>query len=211
MSEITLTAKKRDKSTKGKLHQLRREGKVPGVYYARGNEPILFYVSNIDLKPLIYTSETHIVNLKLDDEKSLQCIIKDTQFDPVSEKVLHIDFQGVTLGEELELQVPVVFFGQAKGIKEGGLLQQYLHKLTIGCLPRNIPEKIEVDITDLELGNSIYVKDISFENIRILNSEEAIVVSVLVPKVSEEEAETVAGEKAEEPEVISKGKSDKEE
>ena len=213
--EIVLNVKRRNVSTKGELNKLRREGFVPGVFYYKDVEGAqYFYLPFSSLKPLVYTTETHMVKLQFDDGAEYQAVMKEVQFDPVSEQVLHVDFQGVKFGETITVQVPVVHVGQAIGLKEGGLLTQFIHKLDVECLPRQIPEKLEVDITDMKIGDTLHVRDLSFENVKILNPEDSIIFTIVPPKgavVEEAEAEGEQEEESKEPEVISKGKSDKEE
>lgn len=214
MAEISLNAKKREISTKGTLNQLRKEGHIPCVYYSKGKDPISFTSTEIDLNPLVFTSDTNLIHLKIDDMEQLDCIIKDVQFDPVTDRIVHIDFMGITYGQLLQLQVPVAVVGTAEGVKQGGLLQHYMHKLEVECLPRHIPEHLEIDVTELNVGDTIHVRDLEYENIKILNAEDAAVVAVTVTRVTveEEEVEEEAVEaEAAEPEVIGKGKADEEE
>lgn len=210
MAEITIKAKKRDDFSKSVLNQLRKEDYVPGVYYSRGKDPISIAVQYKDLKPVIFTSETNIVSLVVEGEETRQSIIKAIQFDPVSDKVVHFDLLGLTVGESLQLQVPVVLKGTAIGIKDGGILQNPIHKLDVECLPRYIPEHIEIDITNLKFGEAISVADIKTDNFEILNPDETIIVSVVAPKAIEvEEPEEVdILDEDQEPEVIGKGKDD---
>ncbi len=213
MSEVNLPVKKRELSTKSANNKLRKNGNVPGIFYSKGTEPIPIYTAEGSLRPLVYTAETHIVNLKIDDGEEIKSILKSVDFDPVTDKIIHFDIQGIQLGQELELEVPVVLTGQAKGVKEGGVVQHHLHKLHVSCLPKYIPEHISIDISDLDVGDSIHVKDLKIENVRILNSENVIIVSVNIPRAVT--TETAAAETAQaeptEPEVISKGKAEKEE
>jgi large subunit ribosomal protein L25 len=213
MAEISLNAKKREVSTKGTLNQMRKEGMVPCVYYSKGKDTISFFAQEVELNPLVFTSDTNLVHLKIDDMEQLDCIIKDVQFDPVTDRIVHIDFMGITYGQVLQIQIPVSLVGSSEGVKQGGLLQHYLHKLDVECLPRHIPEHLEIDVTHLKVGDTIHVRDLDYENINILNSEDAAVVSVTVPKivVEEEEVEEEAVEaEAAEPEVIGKGKAEEE-
>ncbi|MBU1095582.1 MAG: 50S ribosomal protein L25 [Ignavibacteriae bacterium HGW-Ignavibacteriae-2] len=209
MAEKSLIANKREISTKGAINQMRKAGIVPGVYYAKGQEPIAFSVSEIALKPLIYTAETHIINLVVDDKEPVKGVVKAVQFDPVTDRVVHFDIQGVTMGESIGLQVPILIVGTAPGVKEGGLFQQYLHKLDVECLPRFIPENLEINISGLNLGDSIHVRDLSFENITIVNSEDTAVVAVETIRGGDIEEESDS-EEITEPEVIGKGKSEEE-
>jgi len=213
MAEISLAAKKREISTKSVVNKLRREGEIPGVYYLKGQDPISFSVEEIALNPLVFTSETNIINLIFDGEEPIRSIIKDIQFDPVTDKVVHIDFMGVTLGQELQIQIPTNFVGSPLGVKEGGLLQEYMHKLDVSCLPRHIPESLEIDISGLNIGDTIHIRELSFENIKLLQHEDVSVVGVIPQRVIEEptvEEEIGEIEETAEPEVIGKGKSEEE-
>ena len=210
MAEIVINAEKREISTKGYLNTLRKNSKVPGVYYTQQEEPLNIAISEYDINRLVYTTETHVVTLKIDDKEAGICVLKDVQFDPLTDKVIHFDFHGVTVGQEYELQVPVSLIGQAPGVREGGMLEQFLHKLDVACLPKHIPEQLEIDVSELHIGDSIHVKDLSYENIRILNPEEVIIATVSKTReamtVGEEEEE----EAATEPEVIGKGSDESE-
>lgn len=214
MAEKILKAKKREMGTKGAINQLRKDGFVPGVYYSKGKDQITFSVEEVVLNKLVFTSETNIIQLSIDDEESIGCIIKDVQFDPVTDKVVHIDMLGITLGQVMQVEIPINFIGSAIGVQEGGILQEQLHKLEIECLPRNIPQNLEVDVTELNIGDSIHVRELEYENVKILTNEEATVVSVAQPRLEEEEEEEVDvdvdADEVAEPEVISKGKTEEE-
>lgn len=210
MAEITLNASVRNTARKGDVKKLRRDGKVPGVFYHKSMEPQVIEVTEASLKPLVYTSEAHIVSLEIAGQENRSCILKDIQFDPVTERIVHFDLQGITKDEKLEMEVPVLFVGSAAGIKKGGVLQTSVHKLVIECLPADVPQHIEVDISNLDLGSSIHVEDIKTEKYTILNPEGTVVVSVVAPKVEKEPTPEEQAETAKEPEVISKGKAEKE-
>ncbi len=213
MLDVNITAEERKISTKGAVNQLRRDGKVPGVLYSKEMEPINFTVTEISLKPVVYTTEMHLVNLKIGDNKEVKSILKDVQFDPLTDRIMHIDFQAITVGQVLQLQVPVNFVGQAIGVKAGGSLQQTFNKLDIECLPKHIPESLEIDITNLEIGDVIKVADLSYENIKILNPEDTTIIAITAPRIEEEEetADILADEtESAEPEVITKGKAEEE-
>jgi large subunit ribosomal protein L25 len=214
MKEKVLEVRKREPMTKGELNRLRKTGYVPGVLYSKDLEtPLTFSVFETALNKYIYTSETHMILLKFDDNAEHNAIIKDVQFDPMTDKVIHVDLYAVKFGEVITVEVPVELTGSSIGVKEGGRLILSNHKLEIECLPREIPEKLEIDITELAIGDSVFVRDLSFDGVKILNPEDTLVVAVAVAhEVEEEEEEEVfSGEEAAEPEVISKGKSEEEE
>ncbi len=213
MAEVKLNAKKREVSTKGAINQSRKAGNVPGVFYIKGQEGIPIVVEENDINPLVFTSENHLIQLHIEGakEEMHESILKEIQFDPVTDKVVHFDLRGITRGEVIELEIPLSLHGTAIGVREGGVLQQVLHKLQIECLPSNIPEHLEFDVTNLKFGDAVTVADLNFENVKILNSEKSVVLSIVAPKVIEEEEtedELLAGDEAEEPEVIKKGKTD---
>jgi large subunit ribosomal protein L25 len=207
MEKVVIEAQKRIKIDKTSRSALRKEGKVPAVYYSKHHEPLPVQFSEKAIHPLVFTSKTSLITLNVDGKEELDCVIKDVQFDPVSEKIVHIDLLGLKKGEKFQIEVPVQLVGNAIGIKEGGILQHTLHKILIECLPADIPEQVEIDVTELKLGDAIHAGDLKFDNFVVLNSPESIIASVTHPKV-EKVAETevaVAGETAE-PEVIAKGK-----
>jgi len=211
MREITLEATIR-KELKKHTKSLRRTGIIPGVYYLHGEENISISVSEINLKPLIFTTETHVINLKLDDGKVKSCILRDIQFDPVTERPIHIDLQGLRENEEITLEVPLVLTGGIPaGVREGGILQQIIYTIKISCLPKFIPEQIEIDVANLKINNFVHVSDLSIPNVTILENPTSSIVGVVPPTVEKEPTPgEVVAEEAVEPEVIGKGKKPEE-
>jgi large subunit ribosomal protein L25 len=210
MEKVVLEAKKREQINKASRSALRRNGRVPAVFYSRHHEPLAIDLSERALHPLVFTSKTHLISLNLGEPEYMDCIIKDVQFDPVTEKIVHIDLLGLQKGEKIQIEVPVQLRGTPIGLKEGGVLQHTLHKIEIECLPAEIPEHLEIDVTNLKLGDSIHISDLKFENFDILNSEEVIVAAVTHPKVEKEET-PAEGVEVTEPEVIAKGKAEEKE
>lgn len=209
MEKVLLEARKRINTTKSSTKSLRREGKVPGIIYSKNLQPILIEVNEGAINPLVFTSKTHLISLDIKGDDKLDCIIKDIQFDPVSDKIVHFDLQEFNVKEKIQIEIPIQFIGSAIGVKEGGIVQQNLHKLDIECLPGDIPEAVTLDISNLKLGDSIHVSDIKLEGVELLNPEDTIVVSVSHPKVEKEAAPVESSEDENaEPEVISKGKSE---
>jgi len=207
MSEIVLNAELRESVGKHAKHA-RSRGNVPGVYYARGEQNIVIEVPQGSLHPLIHTSETHIIDLRLKDGTSKKCILRDVQFDPVSDHPVHFDLQGLKENEKLTIEVPVVLTGgTSKGVRDGGMLQHSIHKVRVSCLPRDIPEKIEVNVAALEINDSVHVRDLNLPDVTVLENADSAVVGVIPPVVVKEEVVEVAPEEAaKEPEVIGKGK-----
>ena len=211
MSEITIKAQRRTISTKGAVNQLRKNGSVPGIFYAKDVDPIPLAIPELSLKPIVYTSETHIVNLNIDETEEKKSILKNVEFDPITDRIIHFDLQGISLDQEIEIEVPVAFTGQAKGVKDGGVVQHSIHKITVLCLPGNIPDHINIDISDLGLGDSVHVGDLKYDNLKFLQNDDVIIVSVVVPRTAQEPAAGEAAETPAEPEVIGKSKTEEEE
>jgi len=215
METVTLEANERKDTTKASRNRLRREGRVPGVFYSRRSDPIPVDVLEKMIHPMVFTSKTHLISLKIEGHEELECIIKDIQFDPVTDEIIHFDLLGLTRGEMIQLEIPVQLLGNSIGVREGGLLQHLLHKVEVECLPRHIPEHIKIDISELAIGDSVHVSELSVENLTLLNPGDAIVVAVGHQKVQEEEVEVAEEigeeEEAAEPEVIGKGKPEEEE
>jgi large subunit ribosomal protein L25 len=215
MSEVTLTAEIRKEVGKHTKH-LRSQGKVPGIFYGHGQANIPITLPELQLRPLIKTSATHVINLALDDGSTRTCILRDVQFDPVTDKLVHFDLFGLKEDEAVTIQVPVVLKGTAQGVKDGGILQHILHTVRVSCLPKHIPDHIEIDITGLLMNRSVHVKDLSIPNVRILENENSAVVAVVPPTIIKEAeaaptAEAAAAVTPAEPEVIAKGKKVEEE
>lgn len=210
MEKVIIEAQKRNKIDKASRSALRKEGKVPAIFYSKHHEPMPVQVSERAIHPLVFTSKTHLITLNVEGHDELDCIIKDVQFDPTTEKIVHIDLLGLKKGEKIEIEVPVQLVGSAIGIKEGGILQHTLHKVQISCLPVDIPEHLEIDVTNLKLGQAIHISDLSYDNLTLLNNPESIIASVTHPKVEKEATAADGTAAAAEPEVITKGKTEKE-
>lgn len=210
MSEITLTAEIRKEIGK-QAHALRRSGKVPGIFYGHGQKNIPIALQEADLKPLYTTSATYVINLKLDDGSHHMCILRDVQLDPASERPLHFDLYGLSESEALTIEIPIKLIGGiSKGVREGGILQHIMHRLKVSCLPKHIPDHIEINVEELGLNKSIHVKDLTLPDVKILDSETSTIVAVVPPVVIKEpEPAAVVAPTVEapaEPEVIAKGK-----
>lgn len=212
MSEVVLNAEPRE--VKGKrVKHARKLGQIPGVFYAHGEQSLNIQVPKISLDPLIYTSETHIINLHLKDGSLKKCILRDVQFDPVSDRPIHFDLLGLQENEKLTIDVPIVLTGGTpKGVREGGMIQHIIHKLRVSCFPKDIPDKIEVDVGNLEINQSVHVNELTVPNVTVLDNPDNPVVSVVPPTVIKEPEPLVAAEEEmAEPEVVGKGKKEEEE
>ena len=208
MSEVTLNAEIRQVGGRSAANQLRRDGKVPGVYYLHNDQNIAIQVKALDMRPLVYTADTHIVNLQLNDGVARKCILREVQFDPVTDKIRHFDLMGLVLTQKIRMQVPVVLHGAAAGVRDGGVLNHILHKVEVECLASDLPEHIEVDISNMHIGDIITVSSIALENVTIFAEDDAPVVTVSHSRAGTETATESEEPAPTEPEVISRGKSD---
>jgi len=214
MSAVVIEAQKRDESGSSNARRYRREGKVPGVFYISGSEAVHLL---FDAKQLTYfLNHAHgLVDLEITGEKSaFKCVLKEVQYHPVNEEPLHVDFLGVKMGEKIQLAISLVLRGTPEGVKTGGgILEQVLRELDIECLPKDIPDHLEVDVSHIDVGKSVHVSDLEFENITILNDPTETIALVELPKAAISEMEEIeeAEEEITEPEVIGKGKQEEEE
>ncbi len=220
MEKIALTAKVREGAGKGVARGLRRNQMVPAVLYSHGKSmPIS--MGNKEVTRVLNTEggEHALINLKLEGAKGAAdrlALIKDYQLDPVSGGLIHVDLMEVAMNEKVKIEVAVHITGSSIGVKEGGIFQYGLRNLEIECLPGQIPDAVMVDITALNINESIHVRDIKLaEGIRILTDPDATVATVQ-PPISEAKLEamltaTPAAAEAGEPELVTKPKKEGEE
>ncbi|MDD3893212.1 MAG: 50S ribosomal protein L25, partial [Bacteroidales bacterium] len=167
MKEFALNGSLRTETGKKASKQLRKDDTVPAVLYG-GEKNILFSVAEKDLKKLIYTPDVFIVNLTI-NKKPYKAIIKELQFHPVTDRVLHLDFLQVFEDKNLTIALPVKLEGSAEGVKQGGRLNLITRKLRVCGLIKDLPENITINITDLALGDSREVSDLEFDNFEIVD------------------------------------------
>ncbi|MEO0558185.1 MAG: 50S ribosomal protein L25 [Bacteroidota bacterium] len=188
MQSITLPTQPRETGKKA-AKATRREGLVPCVLYSRTTEPVHFSVESLALRPLIFTTETRTVDMTLGGE-DYNAIVKDITFHPVSEQPLHVDFLALTAGEALTMSVPIQLEGDAPGVKAGGLLSQPLFELEIRSLPKNIPGHVSIDISALDMGESLHVENIILgDEIEVLTDPHRTVVTIVAPRAVVDETD----------------------
>ena len=180
-NEFTLEVTKRDSVSKNEIKQMRKEGKVPGIYYSHDSKnSIPFYIERQVLRQA-YKSGARIFNINVGSKKRT-VIFKSVDYHPVTDQVLHVDLYGVKMDQAVTISVELKLTGSAQGVVEGGILVQGLSELEIDCLPMDIPEFLEVDISNLNLGDSLRVADLQLdEKFAIKSSEEQIIASVTHP------------------------------
>ncbi|HEY6626966.1 MAG TPA: 50S ribosomal protein L25 [Ignavibacteriaceae bacterium] len=213
METTKLKASERKDFSKSETRRIRNDGFIPGVFYSKNNQLIHINVADKAINPLVFTAKTHLISLELEGHDEYECIIKDVQFHPVTDKVIHFDLLGLTKGEKIKLEIPVQLVGSPVGLKEGGVIQHVMHKIEVECLPRHIPEHITIDISGLNLNDSVHISDLKYDDIEFTDSQDSLIVQVTHAKIKEEAApaaEAVVEETAE-PEVIAKGKKEEKE
>ena len=176
----------------------RKEGLVPCIVYGRhSNENINFVVKSGDMRGLVYTPEVFLVNLDL-GEKKMQAILKDLQFHPVKENILHADFLHIIETAPVVIEIPVRLKGLAVGVKAGGKLSLDRRKLKVKALPAQLPEILEINVEHLDLGKSIQVGQLSFDNLELLDSKNAVVCRVQLTRAARGAAAAAAKAEKEE-------------
>lgn len=202
------------KQTRGDLRKIREAGKVPAVVYGYGTKNVSVKVDEVEfIKVIREVGRNGVIQLGV-GSKEIKVMVSDYQFDPLKNQITHIDFLAINMSEERTVEVPVHLIGEAPGAKEGGVVEQPIFDLEITATPDNIPEYLEVDISGLEIGDSISVSEIKVSgDFTIENNPEDAVASVVAPteEPTEEEIAEMEGEtQTEEPEVVGE-EADKEE
>ena len=215
VNDFNLNINKRDLSNKSGIRKLRNEGKIPGIFYSHDSDiSIPFY---IDEKELLQAqkSEARIFNINVGNKKQT-VLFKFVQYHPVTDAIIHLDLYGIDMNKSVILNVPIELVGTPIGVTEGGITVQVLNEVEIECLPSDIPNLLELDINELNIGDSLKVEDIQTDDIlEITTDKDQVVVSITQPMkeeevVVEEEEEFIEGEEGEEGEVSTDGDTDSE-
>jgi large subunit ribosomal protein L25 len=215
MATAQLSATARKSKGKGAARTLRREGRLPAVIYGHSREPLSLSVPERDLERLLerVAAENTVIELSIDGSMS-RTLIREIQRHPVRRNVLHVDFQELVAGERVIVRIPIVLQGTPDGVRHaGGILSQILQELECRVDPLNMPGRIEVDVTNVTIGHSIHVNEITIpEGVEVLDEPEATICVVAAPKQEEETPPAGATpEAAAEPELIRKPKEGEEE
>ncbi len=201
MKSVSISAEKRVDLGKKEAKSLRAAGKVPCVVYG-GEEILHFAATEVAFNNLVYTPNVYTVAIDIEGN-TVNALIKDIQFHPVTDRIIHVDFIELTPGKEVNTEIPVVIKGNAIGVRNGGKLRKTLRKLSVRSTPENLPDAITLDISDMKIGEKIYVRDIDADKFDILTSGNAVVVAVNTARnaVEEDEEEIVSGGGAEDVEA----------
>ena len=187
MKSFDLKGTSRTEVGKKSTNELRKNNGIPCVLYGIEKEAKAFAVTADAVRKLVYTPDIHVVNLTIDGVEC-KAVLKDIQFHPVKDTILHMDFLQIVADKPIVMEVPTVLTGLAAGVKLGGKLQQAIRKIKVKAVYANIPEKLTVDVTELALGKSIKVGDLSFEGLELVTPAQTVVCSVAATRASREAA-----------------------
>ena len=182
MKTFQLEGSKREQVGKKAAKAYRKESLVPCVLYG-GEENVHFTVTKDGIRKLIYTPEVQIVDLKI-DKKASKAILKEAQFHPVSDELLHVDFMRIFDKKPVVIEIPVVLEGLAEGVKSGGKLSLEMRKLKVKGLYKDFPEKLFINVENLGLGKSIQVGDLNFDKLELLNSKDNVIAAVRLTRAA---------------------------
>lgn len=204
MERYKLKAEVREETGKGVARKLRRAGLVPGVVYGKTRPAQPLTIDPMDLQNKMTGNAIFDLILENDGEEASETVmIKDVQKDPIKGDIIHIDFHQISMDEKITISVPIKLTGDAAGVTEGGVLQQLLREIEVECLPINIPEEIEVDISELGMGDSLLVSNVDVsDEIDIITPLDEVIVTIVAPTELVEEEVEAEDEEILEPEVI---------
>ncbi len=212
--KIEFSAQKREETGKNAARRLRYAGKVPGVFNLRNGDSRLITMDRHDFNLMLahHTSESLIMDLKIDGSSARKALLKEVQHDPINDDVLHADFLEISMTEKMTVNIHVNFVGEPTGVTdEGGVLEHLIREVEVECLPGDLVEAIDVDVSELKLGDTMMVEDLKVDpSLTVLTPGDVAVASVAAPHVEVEEGEEAAaeGEEAAEPEVIGEEKAE---
>lgn len=182
MKTIEIKGRKREVFGKKESKKARREGEVPCVIYGSG-ETVHFSVIEKDLKDLIYTPNSYIITFDIDGTKEIG-VMREVQYHPVRESILHIDFYRVVEGKPVAIDIPVKLFGNSEGVKLGGKLMLSKRKIRVVGLAKDLPDTLDIDVTDLGLGKSVFVGDLSYKNLTVLTPASTAICAVKMTRAA---------------------------
>ncbi|MDC1067805.1 50S ribosomal protein L25 [Candidatus Kapabacteria bacterium] len=182
MADVALKVEKRN-TGKRASKDVRQAGKVPGVYYFKGVEGTPIVAETLALRPVVYTAMTKMIKLEIDGAEPVDCVLKDISFDPVTEKIRHFDLLGVKPDHKITVYVPIKFVGLSKGVVSGGVFKPVMHKLKITCLPGDLPDYIEADISDLDVSQKLNLDSLRNDKLEFAIKSNPVVCQVSRPRV----------------------------
>ncbi|MGB5417388.1 50S ribosomal protein L25/general stress protein Ctc [Algibacter sp.] len=207
MKSITINGSQRESVGKKATKALRNAGQVPCVLYG-GDKPVHFSAPELAFSKLVYTPNAHTVVIELENGGTLNAVLQDIQFHPVTDNILHVDFYQLFEDKEIALDIPVHLVGNSRGVKNGGVLRKNNRKLRIKALPASLPDFIEIDITPLKIGDKVAVGDLPSGDYTFLHSDNTVVCQIKTARtaiVDEEEEEEEGAEGVEGAEGTTEG------
>lgn len=210
---IILKATKREDLSRSAIKEIRSSGFIPAVVYGKEKTPENVTINNLELQKLVRDEGRNaIISLDVENGEKVDVMLHEYQSDPLRSEVIHADFYVVDMSEAMDVAVSIRIEGEPEGVREGGILQQPLFELQVRAKPRDIPEEILINVTDLAIGDSISVADLPVsDQYEFIDEADATVVVVLAPAAEEEEATEDVGEVSIEPEVIGAKEEEEEE
>jgi large subunit ribosomal protein L25 len=190
MKSISISGTRRAAQTKQETKRLRAEGKIPCVLYG-GKEQVHFSAPVLALKPLVYSPAIYTVDLDIEGTP-FKAVMRDLQFHAVNDRLLHIDFMEIADNKKVVMDIPVKITGSAVGVRQGGTLRTKMRKLKVSALPKNLPDEFEIKIDDLNIGDSIYVRDMKLAGVEFLDIPNNAITAVKVTRVVVEEVAAAA-------------------
>ena len=191
MKSITINGSERESVGKVATKALRNAGMVPCVIYG-GDQPVHFAAEEKAFKNLVYTPNVHTVVIDLGNGKTFNGILQDIQFHPVSDKILHIDFYQLDENKEIIIEVPVKIVGKSKGVMAGGTLRLNQRRLKVKALPKNLPDFVEASISELQMGNKLYVTKLETNNFKFMHPDNTVVCQVRISRAAMKAAQEAA-------------------
>ncbi|WP_046756492.1 50S ribosomal protein L25/general stress protein Ctc [Kordia jejudonensis] len=193
MKSITINGSQRESVGKVSTKALRNAGKVPCVLYG-GDNPLHFSAEELSFSKLVYTPNAHTVVIALEDGTTHNAILQDIQFHPVNDRILHIDFYRLFDDKEVTMDIPVSVKGAAPGVMSGGVLRLNKRKLRVKALPANLPDVIDADVSELQIGNKLYVTALTNDNYKLLHADNTVVCQVRISRAAMKAAQEAAKE-----------------
>ncbi|GHC43021.1 50S ribosomal protein L25/general stress protein Ctc [Ulvibacter litoralis] len=198
MKSITINGSQRESVGKVATKALRNAGMVPCVVYG-GDKPIHFSAPELAFKNLVYTPDVHTVVIALEDGTEVAAILQDIQFHPVSDRILHMDFYQIFDDKEVMMEIPVRIVGNSRGVRNGGVLRIVTRKLRVKAVPANLPDFIEVDISEMKIGAKMYIATVKSDKFTILHTDNTVICQVrtsrtAVADVDDEDEDSAEGE-----------------
>jgi large subunit ribosomal protein L25 len=217
MANEQINSEVRDKTGKGEARRLRESGQIPGIFYGPKATPAMISLNYSELEKVLRgkSAENIIFDLNINSGKKAKpktVMIKELQIDPVTRSYLHVDLYEIALGEAIEVNIPVILINTPIGVTNGGILQHTIRELSVSLLPKDLVEKIEIDVSNLDIGETIHIRDVLFPPGLTSTEDEGLTVATVVAPAVEKEVEEVEEEEVEaEEEDVSKKVGEKEE